>query len=1116
MDIARLQQPGSTAQGQRQRRWAIGLVLLGAVLVGLLVEDRWGVKATTRPIGFNREIRPILSESCYACHGPDAGAKKIRLRLDTEAGATADLGRGRRAIVPGDPAQSELVRRITHRDEARRMPPVDSPHRLTEQEISLLTEWIRQGAKWEAHWAFIRPERPALPEVQNRSWIQNGIDHFVLARLEEAGLKPSPEANRATLLRRVSFDLTGLPPTPAELDAFLADSAPNAYEKVVDRLLASPRYGERMAFKWLDAARYADTNGYQIDGERFMWRWRDWVIDAFNRDQPFDQFTIEQLAGDLLPQPTMEQRIATAFNRNHRLNSEDGIVPEEYQVEYVVDRVDTTATVFLGLTMGCARCHTHKYDPISHEEYYRFYAYFNNIPEDGRAHNFGNSAPWITAPTETQRARGEEIDRQIEKIEQEVARETAAHEDQIEEWARGLAKEPPRHWFPTRELTTRHAFDPDQPVELVATVDHIDMARPDEDHGTREKLDVKKTGFREGTPRYLPSPLGKGAAFDGRLFFDAGNVGNFNFRDRLVDYKDQFAISAWFRADSEQSGAIVTRMKDGPYEKDGNLPKARGYGLFLIDGKLHFNLVGVWADDSYRVETAEKVSLGEWHHVVAIFDSTLPYDRAQIYLDGKRQAIKLNNGRLFRTFNDGGGLLRIGGGGGPEYRFRGALDEVRIYKVAPDEEALAVLATADSIQKIATIPPSQRSHGQRLKLTRAWLNERAPKELRAREARREQLLATRRYLESQFPTVMVMEERPEPRPTFRLRRGAYDQPAERVERGIPAVLTEGAPGRAPANRLELAQWLVSRENPLTARVTVNRFWQTLFGTGIVKSVEDFGLQGERPSHPELLDWLAVEWMEGGGEPSRRWSVKHLLKTIVMSATYRQDSRQPAETSDPENRLLARGPRLRLSAEMIRDQALLAAGLLVERIGGPSVRPYQPPDLLKDMVFSNMTRYTPSTGDGLWRRSLYSHWKRTILNPTMQVFDASPREQCAVRDVRTNTPLQALNLMNDVTYLEAARFLGERMLREGGTTVAERLAWGFRVVTSRPPGKEEWELLQENLTAQINWYRENPKEARRLLEVGERRNGAGLAPSELAAYTLTASLILNLDEAITRP
>jgi hypothetical protein len=1114
--MSNLHQKGRATRPNRRRGWATGLLILGGILWGQPAEERVHAIDSSRPIGFNREIRPILSENCYACHGPDAGSKKIRLRLDTEAGARADLGRGRRAIVPGAPERSEMIRRITHRDEALRMPPVDSPHRLTEREITLLTEWIRQGAPWEAHWAFVRPQRPTLPRVSQKEWVRNEIDTFVLSRLEEAGLRPSPEADRATLLRRLSFDLTGLPPTTAELDAFLTDTSPNAYEKVVDRLLASPRYGERMAFKWLDAARYADTNGYQIDGERFMWRWRDWVIDAFNRDMPFDQFTIEQLAGDLLPNPTMEQRIATAFNRNHRLNSEDGIVPEEYQVEYVVDRVDTTATVFLGLTMGCARCHTHKYDPLSHEEYYRFYAYFNSIPEDGRAHNFGNSPPWIPAPTEEQQKRLAELDREIGQLRGRLREETVAQEEAIEGWARGMANKPPHHWFPTRELTTRHAFDPNRPIELLATVDHIDMARPDESLGTREKLDLKKTGFREGIPTYLPSPLGEGAIFDGRIFFDAGNIGNFNFRDRLVDYQDHFAISAWFRADSEESGAIVTRMKDGPYEKDGKLPKARGYGLFLIDGKLHFNLVGVWADDSYRVETIDKVSLGEWHHVVAIFDSQRPFERAQIYLDGQRQALQINNGRLFRTFNEGAGLLRIGGGGGPEYRFRGAIDEVRIYKVAPDEEALAILAVPDSIQEIVSLPRNRRSEGQQRKLIQAWLAEGAPKQVRLEQIRLEQLLAARRYLESTFPTVMVMEELSEPRPTYLLRRGAYDLPGERVERGLPAVLTGGTHARPPANRLELARWLVSPENPLTARVTVNRFWQTLFGTGIVKSVEDFGLQGERPSHPDLLDWLAIEWMEGGGDPSRRWSVKHLLKTIVSSATYRQDSRHPAEGNDPENRLLARGPRLRLSAEMIRDQALLAAGLLVERVGGPSVKPYQPLDLLKDMVFSNMTRYTPSEGDGLWRRSLYSHWKRTILNPTMQVFDASPRELCAVRDVRTNTPLQALNLMNDVTYLEAARLLAERMLREGGSSVEERLAWGFRTLTSRPPAREEQQMLRENWEAQFRWYRQHPKEARQLLEVGERRNGTDLDPAELAGYALTASLMLNLDETITNP
>jgi hypothetical protein len=1112
----------------RQQRLSVLCLIL--VVLAAMASQRATHSQTS--IQFNRDIRPILSDKCFICHGPDAAAKKIKLRLDSEAAATAELSRGRRAIVPGQPDQSELVKRITHADEAMRMPPADSGRTLTKREIEMLTEWIRQGAKWETHWAFIPPVKPALPAVKNAAWPKNAIDYFVLARLEREGLQPAPEADRATLRRRLSFDLTGLPPTIEELDAFLNDRAQNAYEKVVDRLLASPRYGERMAFKWLDAARYADTNGYQIDGERFMWSWRDWVINAFNQNKPFDQFTIEQLAGDLLPSPqdkqrALDQRIATAFNRNHRQNSEDGLIPDEYAVEYVVDRVDTTSTVFLGLTMGCARCHNHKYDPLTQKEYYQLYAYFNSIPEDGRAHNYGNSPPWIAAPTTEQLQRLRRIETDIATAQTQLDKLTRVQAPLIERWARHLPKAGNAQWFPTDDLVVRHSLDEKAPVELVRAVDHIDMSKPNEKFGPKEKPDVQKTGFRDGTPAFVAAPTGQGAAFDGKLFFDAGNIANFNFRDRLIDYKDQFAISAWFRADSKQSGAIVTRIKDITFEKDYNLPKARGYGLFFNNGKLHFNIVGVWADDSCRVETAEPVSLNEWHHVVAVFDSTLPYERARIYLDGRKQTLKIHNSRLFRTFNDDSALLRIGGGGGSEYRFRGAIDEVRVYKTAPEATTVAMLACADSITAIAAIPPRKRTEGQRLKLLNAWLDQAAPATVRQPWEHLRTLKAQKVKLEAESPTVMVMQELPQPRPARLLQRGAYDAPGEIVPRGLPASLCASSAKTPPTNRLEFAQWLVSAENPLTARVTVNRFWQMFFGAGLVKTVEDFGAQGELPSHPELLDWLAVELRiadcglrieDCSQRPLNAWNIKRLLKTIVMSATYRQASRvtPPVLQRDPDNRLLARGSRFRLPAEMIRDQALLVSGLLVEKLGGPSVKTYQPPGLLKDMVFSNMTSYAQAKGEDLWRRSLYTYWKRTILNPSMQVFDATAREQCTVREARTNTPLQALNLMNDVTYVEAARLLAERILLAGGETPQKRLAWAFRAVTSRQPDAAELQTLQKSLDAQLAYFRQQPQAAEKLLLIGEKRNNAALNPAELAAHTMIASMLLNLDEAITKP
>lgn len=537
-----------------------------AVLIALAVFAVAGYQlknvAYSQPqIDFNRDIKPILSDKCFACHGPDAAAKKIKLRLDSEASALADLGKGRRAIAPGKPEQSELVRRITAADEFERMPPATSGHKLSPREIELLTEWIRQGARWQQHWAFIAPVRPALPKVKNTAWPKNAIDYFVLAKLEAAGLTPSPEADRATLLRRVSFDLTGLPPTVKESDDFLNDKSPNAYEKVVDRLLASPRFGERLAFEWLDAARYADTNGYQLDGERSMWRWRDWVINAYNRNLPFDQFTIQQLAGDLLPRPAnstaaLDQLIATAFNRNHRGNSEDGLIPEEYRIEYIVDRVDTTSTVFLGLTMGCARCHNHKFDPFTQREYYQLSAFFNSIPEDGRASNYGNSAPWISAPTVEQQRQLNRLETRLAQTKQQLELSLKTHAAGQRRWEQSMNPAANTHWFPTDNLLLRHSLDAGAALQVVSKLARINVAHPDDEEFIKDSGQESKKEditFRSGSPQFVASPLGQGTAFDGKLYFDAGKTANFDYRDRKRDYKDNFAVSAWIYAEAEQA-----------------------------------------------------------------------------------------------------------------------------------------------------------------------------------------------------------------------------------------------------------------------------------------------------------------------------------------------------------------------------------------------------------------------------------------------------------------------------------------------------------------------------------------------------------------------------------
>ncbi len=788
-------------------------ILLGALLTsGLLRNSSAGEKkvAAGPAIDFNRDIRPILSDNCFTCHGPDESQRKAKLRLDTRDGALAKLRSGGHAIVPGKSNDSELLRRLISTDDAERMPPPKTNKKLTPAQVDLLKRWIAQDANYAKHWAFVAPVRASLPEVKDSTWARNGIDRFILARLEKEGLKPSPEADRTTLIRRLSLDLTGLPPTVTEIDGFLNDKQPGAYERVVERYLSSPHYGERMAVDWLDAARFADTHGYHIDAGRDMTRWREWVIDAFNNDLPFDRFTVEQLAGDLLPNATVEQKIASGFNRNHMINFEGGASPEEYLNNYIVDRVNTTATVWLGLTTTCAQCHDHKYDPISQREFYQIYAFFNGIPEKGLDGSKGNAAPTIKVPTTAQRDAIAKLDAQIQSLE--------------------------------------------------------------------------------------------------------------------------------------------STQKD---------PK-----------------------------------------------------------------------------------------------------------------------------KIA------------------------------------ELLAEKKKLEAQgAASAMVMQDMPTPRDTFMLLRGEYNKKGAKVSAGVPAVLPPLAKD-APANRLTFARWLTDPAHPLMSRVIVNRYWQLFLGTGLVKTVEDFGSQGELPSHVELLDWLAVEFSNPAS--GKAWSVRDLVRTIVTSATYRQASVVTKEhlARDTENRLLARGPRFRLQAEFIRDQALAISGLLNREIGGASVSPYQPAGLWQELASRQDSKnwsaqfFVQSKGKDLYRRTMYTFWKRTSPPPQLMTFDAPDREICTVRRSRTNTPLQALVLMNDPTYVEASRKFAERMMQKEKTPEA-RLAFAWRTATARAPSDREIGILQLALDKQLQIYRGNPKAAEALLRVGESPRDETLAATELAAYTIIASVILNLDEVVTK-
>ncbi|MEP7362246.1 MAG: DUF1553 domain-containing protein [Acidobacteriota bacterium] len=988
--------------------------LFAPIAMGLLLGSLPGA-AQTR---FNRDVRPILSDHCFTCHGPDAKNKNVPLRLDSFEAATADLGKGRRAITPGDPDKSQLVARIQSPIKALRMPPLATGHTLKPAEIETLKQWVAEGAKWEKHWSYLKPERPTPPKTRWTARERNAIDAFVFARLEKEGLAPAPEAGREQLLRRLSLDLTGLPPTVAEMDRFLADKSEAAYERAVDTMLASPAHAEVLTAHWLDAARYADTNGYQTDGERSMWRWRDWVLNAFQSNMKFDEFTLEQLAGDQLPNATLSQRIATGFHRNHRGNGEGGIVPEEYLAEYAADRVETTGTVWLGSTIGCARCHNHKYDPFTQKEFYQLFSYFSNIPERGRYFKFGNTPPLVPAPTAGDEQKLAALDAKL------------AAAEKLWSSLKGKVGEPkagviPAHWSTSRGRTF-HATLSDR--------------------------------------------------FDGTRFHDAG-------RDSAPEgYFDRFTIAARFTAESP-NGAIVTRAK---LEQEPT-----GWGIHLVDGKIRVYFSSRWLDDALHLETAEPVSLNTPHHVAVSYDASRVTAGVVIYLDGKpvkTTALLDELNQEFRAKEP----IRIGGGGGPkdpaQSFFKGTIDEVWVYNRVLESAEVAWLANP-------SLEAAARS---------AWPEDFAPPEIRDAYRNLLDLREQRAKMVREFPTVMVMQDNPTPPQAHVLLRGAYDKPGEAVTPGLPASLT----GDPAPNRLAMAKWIISRDNPLTARVIVNRYWQMIFGTGIVKTVEDFGSQGEWPSHPELLDWLAVEFMDSG------WDVRHLLKTIVTSETYRQSSRVTPELQqrDPENRLLARGSRMRLPAETVRDQALAVAGLLTQKVGGPSVKPYQPDGLWKELAG---VEYKQDHGADLYRRSLYTYWRRTSPPPSMMNFDAAGREACTVRASRTNTPLQALNLMNDVQFLEASRFLAQRMIREGGTTAQDHLRYGFRLATARFPNEKELGVFTQALAYHRDQFASNPQAAERMLKQGEGPRDTTIPAAEHAAYMTVASMILNLDEVVTK-
>ncbi len=1002
---------------------------LAAVCLVMMISE---MAVAEQELSFNRDIRPLLSEKCFACHGPDASQRKADLRLDVSDAALES------AIVAGQPGESELIARIVSDDPDLRMPPPDSGHSLSLVEIDLLRRWIAAGARYESHWAFLPPVKVAPPEVA--ADVTHPIDRFVLARLQREGLQPAPPATREQRIRRVTLDLTGLPPTPDEVARFLADSSPQAWETVVDRLLESPRFGEHWARYWLDAARYADTNGYQYDLEREQWVWRDWVIHAFNSNMPFDQFTIEQIAGDLLPNATAQQKLATAFHRNHPITIEGGVIDEEYRTEYVVDRVVTTSTVWMGLTMLCGRCHDHKYDPVTQKEFYRFFAFFNQVPEKGN----NGFAPKLQVASPLQIAALARLDDEVASASQQVAQVIESNPDAVRKWAAQIAGDVQNQWRTVVPAERRSAGGAD----LVVQEDESILATGK--NPTTETYEFILPVEHEVHAIQLealthPSFVGGGA---GR-----GSNGNF------VLSEFELAVSGEHEPDTFQAVRIASAEAD--------YSQAKYHISQSIDGKI--DRTGWAVDGNTKQENR-----------TAVFHLANP-----IKPDGSSR-LRI---RLHHKF---GGSHHIG-------RLRFSLADRPVNDVPADVAAVAILE------------PTKRGADQQRRLAEYAITKYGDAQQQAAVARLRDATARRQTI-GKTPATMVMQELAKPRTTHVLFRGEYDKPREPVTAGTPAVLP-ALPAGVPANRLGLARWLVMPDHPLTARVTVNRFWQRLFGTGLVKTVEDFGSQGQWPSHPELLDWLAVDFVESG------WNVKGLLKQIVMSDTYGQSSHLTPQLlqRDPDNRLLARGPRLRLDAEVIRDSALLAAGLLSERLGGPSVFPYHPAGLWQEI--NNRPGYSRTyqqdSGEKLYRRSLYTFWKRTVPPPSMAVFDAPEREFCVVQRSRTNTPLQAFVLLHDPQFVEAARHLGARMVGEGGTTIDQRIQFGFQTCLARQPTSAEREVLTEVVTQRLAHYRSDPAAARELIDVGESPVDPALDPAELAAWTTVARILFNLSEFITK-
>lgn len=1041
-------------------------VLLGFA-VAWSAAGAWAQDDPNRPIDFNRDIRPILSDKCFHCHGPDAEQRQAGLRLDQREGATSELDSGVTAIVPGKPDESELIYRVESEDEYERMPPADAKlPPLTAEQKELLRRWIAAGANWEEHWSLVPLRDTPLPAVKAQEWVQNPIDQFVLAKLEAKQITPAPEADKETLLRRVYFTLTGLPPTPTEVDAFLADESPDAYEKVVDRLLASPRYGEHVAVHWLDLARYSDTFGYQVDKDRRVWPWRDWVVKALNENLPYDDFITWQLAGDLLPDATDEQILATAFNRLHPQNAEGGSTEEEFRIEYVADRVETFGLAFLGLTVQCAKCHDHKFDPITQKEFYQLSDFFDNIDECGLSSYFTDATPTpALLLTEPGMRDDLTLDAQVIATAEERCRALPA----------------------TREAEFTKWLDQRTPSAAVAgLVARFDFDSQEEGKFPATNKDVKPARSNDSN-KLVPGKHGQAVLLSGDDEVKT-EVGNF-------DRQDPFTVSLRMQTPDVKDRAVVFH-RSRAWTDAGS----RGYELLVVDGKLQASLIHFWPGNAISVRTPEQIPTGQWLHVTVTYDGSGRAEGLKLFLDGKLQASEVVRDKLTKNIT-GGGQDHIYLGA--RYRDRGLrggmIDELQVFDRQLTALEVAQVFDGQSLNRLLAKPAAELTADERSLLRDFYLATVDP--AYAQMARELYNLRTVcNYRVDMIPEIMVMRELAVPRPTYLLKRGQYDAPGEEVFADTLHALPP-MPAGQPHNRLGLAHWLTDPNHPLTSRVAVNRFWQLVFGYGLVRTPEDYGSQGEPPTHPELFDWLAKDFIDSG------WDLKRFFKQLVMSSTFRQSSVDHSLPTDQDldNRLLARGPSRRLPAEAIRDNALFVSGLLVEKMGGPPVVPYE--------ITESFKPRERSKGEDLYRRSLYTFWQQTGPAPVMEVFDAAKRDVCVARRERTSTPLQALVLLNDPQMIEASRVLSERLARVHPEDNQQLLRDMFYWLTSRPPDAQQLALIVQMFEEQLEHFAAHPESAAEYLAIGDSPRDKRVAVPRLAALTVVANALFNYDECV---